>query len=118
MSDANRRQHERHAAGSIKASLRPVNGGLLTRLKKPQDCMLLDLSRAGAGILSTQGLEPSTEIQLALETEDGLHLNVRGVVRFTNPVDASHYRMGIHFHGDHTPETLQALQQIEARFLS
>jgi len=118
MSVSNRRTRDRTSAASIKASIRPVDGGLFGRLRKPQECIVLDLSRAGAGLLSTRGFDPMSEVLLSLETPDGLHAQITGTIRFTNPVDASSYRMGVHFSADaNSREALATLVSIEAQLL-
>ena len=117
----NRRAHERLAAGSLTATVKEA-GGLFNKFKKSHECVVLDLSREGAGLLSATGFEPTSDVLLTLETPDGLRVQLGGRVRFTNPVDARHYRVGIHFHPagpeGNAPEALATLRKIEAQLTS
>jgi len=114
----NRRAHDRVAAGSLTATVKEA-GGLFNKLKKSHACVVLDLSREGAGVLSATGFDPMSDVVLTLETPDGLRVQLGGRVRFTNPVDAQHYRVGIHFHTPgpegNAPEALETLRKIEAQ---
>lgn len=59
-----------------------------------------------------------SDVLLSLTMPDGLHVRVNGTIRFTNPVDANHYRMGVHFDIDtNSGETLETLIQMEGRLL-
>lgn len=123
MSDANRREYERFSAEVLKAEVKEA-GGLLTKLKKGRACIVTDLSRAGAGLLSPTGYLPGTSVLLTLETQDGIRARITGTVRFTNPVDARNYRVGVHFHrfefgkDFNTPEAYETLCHIEERLQS
>lgn len=113
-----RRSYERLSAAHVTASIQPAAGGLFGRRRKPHACTVLDLTRTGAGILSTRGFDPMSGIRLTLTMPDGLHVRVNGTVRFTNPVDADHYRMGIHFDSEaNSDETLRTLILMENRLL-
>ena len=120
MSEDDRRTHPRIAAGSLTATVKEA-GGLFNKLRKSHECVVLDLSREGAGLLSTTGFDPASEVTLTLETADGLRTQLTGIVRFTNPVDAQHYRIGLHFHppesGKNPPASLNTLRQIEAQLV-
>lgn len=116
MSVQNRRTHERVAAGSLTATVKEA-GGLLNKLKKSHECVVLDLSRDGAGLLSATGFEPTSSVRLTLETPDGLQVELTGTVRFANPVDAAHYRIGVYFDQDadaNPPAAIDTLRRIEA----
>ena len=116
MSVTNRRDHARVSADALTATIRDA-GGLFNKLKLPHECRVLDLSREGAGLLSATGLAPMSEIILTLETPDGLRVQLAGTVRFTNPVDATDYRIGVHFAdrstGANSAEALKTLHEIE-----
>jgi hypothetical protein len=105
-----RRQHQRHSG---KAKVEVVREGDNRRVILPVE--LYDLSITGLGLVATAPFVPDERIRIRLRNDvRRIAREVRGVVRWAQPLENGKFRIGIELYSRFTALDIQLLKQVGA----